>query len=236
VAEVLPQLVIFKRAALDLFFPQSCVGCGKEGDVLCRNCTKSFPRIVPPVCPKCGKPQPSGIICPKCVGWQNNIDGIRSPFKFEGVVREAIHQFKYKNIRCFTSPLAALLDEYLKKYPLSVQVIVPVPLHSKRLRERGYNQSDLLAHELSKLINLPVNINCLKRIKYHLPQARTKSLEERLNNVNQAFTCISTEMQKTNVLLIDDVSTSGATLDACAQALKMAGASSVWGLTLAREL
>jgi ComF family protein len=233
---VLPQLVVFKRAALDLFFPQHCIGCGKEGQVLCHDCKKSFPRIIPPVCSRCGKPQASGIVCPKCVSLQNNIDGIRSPYKFEGVVREAIHQFKYKNIRCLAEPLAILLFEYLKLNPLPVQVIVPVPLNAKRLRERGYNQSDLLALKLGKLVNLPEDIDCLKRISYCLPQARTKSLEERLRNVNQAFTCVSSNIQGANILLIDDVSTSGATLNACALALKTAGAASVWGLVLAREL
>jgi ComF family protein len=234
--EVLPQLDIFKRAALDLFFPQHCIGCGKEGDVLCSVCKKSLPRIIPPVCPKCGKPQLSGVVCYRCVSWQSHIDGIRSPFKFEGVIREAVHQFKYKNVRCLAEPLALLLTEYLSRNELPVQVIIPVPLSPKRLRERGYNQSDLLARKLSKLINIPEDADSLRRTSYQLPQARTKSLEERLRNVNQAFTCSNSKIQDKNILLIDDVSTSGATLDACAQALKAAGAASVWGLTIAREL
>jgi ComF family protein len=236
VGKVLPQLNVFKRAALELFFPQKCIGCGKEGDILCYGCKKSLVRIVPPICPKCGKPQPDGIICPKCVNWQNNINGIRSPFKYDGSVREAILQFKYKHLTCLAKPLAILLNEYLKYNPLSVQVIIPVPLYSKRLRERGYNQSDLLAKELSKLTKLPEDRSCLKRVKYILPQAITKSLDERLNNVYQAFSCINSRIQYTNILLLDDVSTSGATLDACAKALKDAGALSVWGLVLAREL
>lgn len=233
---MLPQLARFKRAALDLVFPQKCIGCGKEGDFLCSGCKKTLTRIMPPICPKCGKPQPSGIICSKCVSWRNNIDGIRSPFKFEGIIREVIHQFKYKNLRCLARPLAFLLNEYLKQNYLSVQLIVPVPLSSKRLRERGYNQSALLAEELSNITQLPRDISNLRRIKYNLPQAKTKSLEERLINVDQAFSSNGASIQNTNILLIDDVSTSGATLDACAEALKTAGASSVWGLVVAREL
>jgi ComF family protein len=128
------------------------------------------------------------------------------------------------------------LNEYLKQNYLSVQLIVPVPLSSKRLRERGYNQSALLAEELSKITQLPRDISNLRRIKYNLPQAKTKSLEERLINVDQAFSSNGASIQNTNILLIDDVSTSGATLDACAEALKTAGASSVWGLVVAREL
>jgi ComF family protein len=233
---VLPQLAKFKGAALDLLFPQKCLGCGEEGDLICHTCRKSLPRIAYPVCPKCGRPQPSGIICPSCVSWQNSIDGIRSPFKFEGLIRQAVHQFKYKNLRSLAKPLALLVEDYLIHYPLSGQTLIPVPLHPKRLKERGYNQSYLLARELGKLIQLPVVNDCLIRVKYVLPQAHTKSVDERLNNVKEAFVCRTSQLQNTQVLLIDDVSTSGATLDACASALKAAGAISVWGIVLSREL
>jgi ComF family protein len=236
VVKVLPQLTLIKRAALDLFFPQKCVGCGKEGSILCRDCNHSLTRIVPPVCPKCGRPQASEIICPNCVSWQNSINGIRSPYKYEGIIREAVHQLKYKNIRCLAGPLAGLLYDYLKTNPHSFQVIVPVPLSSKRLRERGYNQSNLLAKELSRLTDIPEDTNSLKRVKHVLPQVRTKSVEERYRNVDKAFICDGSKIQKVEVLLIDDVSTSGATLDACAKALKAAGSSSVWGLVLARDI
>jgi ComF family protein len=233
---VLPQLSKFKGAALDLFFPQKCLGCGKEVGLLCRRCQLSLPRILPPICPKCGRPQLSGIICPGCIGWQNNIDGIRSPFKFEGLMRQAVYQFKYKNLRTLAKPLSELLEKYLTRYPLPGEVLVPVPLHHKRLKERGYNQSTLLAEELSKLLKLPVVDNCLVRVKYILPQAQTKSLDERLANVHQAFSCLNSRLQNARILLVDDVSTSGATLDACASALKAAGAISIWGIALSREL
>lgn len=233
---MLPQLSSFRRAALNILFPQRCVGCGEDGEVLCWNCKKSLRRIVPPICPKCGKPQSSGNLCNSCVSRQCSIDGLRSPFRFEGVLREAIHQFKYRNLRCLAEPLAALLYEYLNQSPLVVKVIVPVPLSTKRLRERGYNQSELLARKLSELTHLPCNTDCLKRIKYFLPQARTKSVQERYNNVNKAFTCVNSSLENADVLLLDDVSTSGATLDACALILKESGVSSVWGLVVAREL
>ena len=233
---MLPQLSKIKGAALDLLFPQKCLGCGEEGGLLCRRCRLSLPRIIPPVCPKCGRPQSSGIICPSCVPWKNNIDGIRSPFKFEGLMRQAVHQLKYKNLRSLARPLAELLENYLISYPAPGDFIVPVPLHPKRLRERGYNQSQLVAHELSKLLDLPLREDCLTRVKYILPQAQTKSVDERIKNVQEAFFCFNTGLQNTRILLIDDVSTSGATLDACASALKKAGAFSVWGIVLSREL
>jgi len=133
-------------------------------------------------------------------------------------------------------PLAKLLPDYLITNPVPVEVLVPVPLHQKRLRERGYNQSGLLARQLGKLINLPVVDDCLIRQRHAPPQARTSTVDERRSNIADAFACRDHRLRDKQVLLIDDVSTSGATLDACAAALKAAGATSVWGLVLAREI
>jgi ComF family protein len=236
VAQVLPQLKQLKGVALDFLFPQKCVGCGEEGTLLCGSCRGDLTRIKPPVCPRCGKPQPGGFLCPGCNGWQPSIDGIRSPLIFEGLARTAVHKFKYKNLKILAGPLAGLISDYLDGNPLQGDVLVPVPLHPRRLRERGYNQSELLARELSKLTGLPVINDCLIRQKFVLPQAQTHSVQERKRNVKQAFVCKNNTLEHKQVLLIDDVSTSGATLDACASALKSAGAISVWGIVLAREL
>ena len=151
-------------------------------------------------------------------------------------MREAIHQLKYRNLRALAVPLAKLLQDYLITDPMPAEVLVPVPLHQKRLRERGYNQSSLLARQLGKLANLPVVDDCLIRQRHAPPQARTATVEERQSNVTDAFACRDHRLRDKQVLLIDDVSTSGATLDACAAALKAAGATSVWGLVMAREI
>lgn len=233
---MLPQVAKLKGTVLDFFFPRWCVGCGREGEFICASCRRSLSRVMPPLCPKCGKPQPSGVCCPACVGWQARIDGIRSPFRFDGVMRQAIHQLKYRNLRALAQELAELLRDYLTASPMPGEVVVPVPLHRKRLRERGYNQSSLLAKELGKLIKLPVIDDCLIRQRHAPPQARTLTVEERRSNVDGAFVCRDRRLLGKQVLLIDDVSTSGATLDACAAALKAAGAISVWGLVLAREI
>jgi ComF family protein len=129
-----------------------------------------------------------------------------------------------------------LLADYLASNPLPGEILVPVPLHRKRLRERGYNQSRLLAQELAKLTGLPLADDCLIRKRHTPPQARTTTVDERQSNVADAFSCLNRRLEDRQVLLIDDVSTSGSTLDACARALKEAGASSVWGLVLAREV
>jgi len=162
--------------------------------------------------------------------------GVLCSLGLDGVMRQAIHQLKYRNLRALAQPLAGLLQDYLVTNPVPGEVLVPVPLHHKRLRERGYNQSSLLTKELGNLINLPVVDDCLIRHRQASPQTRAASVEERRSNVADAFSCRDRRLQDKQVLLIDDVSTSGATLDACATVLKAAGATSVWGLVLAREI
>ena len=151
-------------------------------------------------------------------------------------MRQAIHQLKYRSLRALAAPLAELLRDYIITNPVPAEVMVPVPLHQKRLRERGYNQSALLARELGKLTSLPVVDDCLVRQQHAPPQARTANVDERRRNVAGVFACRNQRVRDKQVLLIDDVSTSGATLDACAAALKAAGAASVWGLVMAREI
>jgi ComF family protein len=132
------------------------------------------------------------------------------------------------------APLAQLLAEYLHSHPMIGEALVPVPLHPKRLRQRGYNQASLLAKELSKITGLPVEEDALIRMQDVAPQARSKSAAERRQNVQHAFAC-NKDLTGKQILLIDDVCTTGATLDACAIALKTTGATSVWALTAARE-
>ncbi|MCK5576776.1 MAG: ComF family protein [Dehalococcoidales bacterium] len=233
---MLPRLAKLGRTALSLLFPLWCLGCGREGVLICPSCRSQLPRITPPICLRCGLPKTEGTACPDCSDQQPAIDGVRAPFRFEGIVRRAIHELKYRNLRAAAEPLSELLGHYLMGNHTPAEVLVPVPLHQKRLRERGYNQSELLAAGLSKRSGLPVSAGCLIRLRHSLPQAQTASVSDRQKNVATAFACRDRRMQGKKVLLIDDVATSGATLNACAAALKASGAISVWGLTLAREV
>ncbi len=233
---MLPRIARLKRTALDLLFPQYCVGCGRGGGFICASCLKAQPRIVPPLCPRCGRHQTEGILCPACVSWPAVIDGIYSPFQFEGVMRQAIHQLKYQGLRALAEPLAGLLFDYLGGSSPEADILVPVPLHGRRRRERGYNQSALLARELGKRLELPVVEDSLYRKEHRPPQARTLTVQERQENVAGVFAWRGQGLEGKRVLLIDDVATSGATLDACAAALKGHGAVSVRGLTVAREI
>ena len=232
-----PQLSLrqVKTAFLDLLLPLRCLGCGREGDLICPSCRQSLPRIRLPLCQRCGATAGEGNLCRLCINHPLTMDGIRSVFLFQGTVRQAILQLKYKHLKALAMPLGELLNEYLSSHPLKGEVLVPVPLHPKRLRERGYNQASLLAQELGKLTGLPVVEDMLIRVQDSVPQARTRSAIERRHNVQGVFACPKS-LEGKQILLLDDVCTTGATLDACAIALKAAGAGSVWGLTVAREM
>jgi ComF family protein len=151
-------------------------------------------------------------------------------------MRKAVHELKYRNLKAISPCLAELLADYLMSNPMPGEVLVGVPLHPRRLRERGYNQSSLLARELGKRVALPVIEDSLIRVKQSRPQVRAVDVEERRRNVADAFACRDDKLGGKQVILIDDVCTSGATLESCAAALKDKGARSVWGLTLAREI
>jgi ComF family protein len=226
----------FIELAVESFFPRRCVGCGKVGGFVCRECLGKLPTLLSPLCPNCGRPQASGIVCPDCRRRQTEIDGIRSPFRFDEVIRKAIYELKYRNLKAISPCLAELLADYLRSNPLPGDALVCVPLHPRRLRERGYNQSSLLARELGKRIDLPVIEDCLIRVKQAQPQVKAGDVEERRRNVADAFACRDEKVSGKQIILIDDVCTSGATLESCAAALKSKGAVSVWGLTLAREI
>ena len=232
---MLPQILNLKRVALDLFFPAWCIGCGREGQYICHACREKLPLISPPICNKCGRPLTDENTCPGCIEEPVAIDGIRAPFLFQGVIRKAIHELKYRNLKAITLVLAGLLHDYLRENPISGDVLAPVPIHPKRLRERGYNQSSLILRELSRKNGLPVIEDCLVRTINTPPQVRAASARERRENIAGAFTCSNDKLKGKQVILVDDVSTSGATLNTCAEVLKEAGAASVWGLTMALE-
>jgi ComF family protein len=192
--------------------------------------------LVSPICPRCGRPQMSGIVCARCRQSPGDIDGVCAPFMFDGVIREAIYQLKYHGLKSISSCLAEYLAAYLAAKPLLGEIVVPVPLHPKRLKQRGYNQSSLLARKMCSFISLPVVEDCLVRIKRSRPQVEASSAGERRENMAGAFACRNGKVKGSRVILVDDVYTSGATLESCARTLKRAGAVSVWGLALACEM
>jgi competence protein ComFC len=179
--------------------------------------------------------QPGNVTrCSWCATNPPQTDGIRAPYLMEGAIREAIHGFKYRGIRAAAPELSQLLASYLESSHLPGEVLVPVPLHRRRLRSRGYNQAALLARELGKLTGKPVNEDLLVRTKDTPPQVQTGVRLERARSVSGSFQCVG-RADRLSIILVDDVTTTGSTLSACAGALKSAGAASVWGLALAKE-
>jgi competence protein ComFC len=161
---------------------------------------------------------------------------IRSVFVFEGIIRKAVHEFKYRSLRSIAAPFSQYMADYFFEHKLTADVLLPVPAHESRLKRRGYNQSALLAVQISAMISVPARGDLIRRVRDNKPQARTTCAEERRSNMENAFACISDEVSGKDIMIIDDVCTSGATLEACAAALKLKGANKVSGLTLAREI
>jgi ComF family protein len=197
---------------------------------------------MPPVCPLCGRPTNVSGYCWHCRHDPLAIDGIRSVFSFEGEVRQTVHHLKYCNRQVLAVPLARLMAGYWRANPIPTNLIVPVPLYPARQRERGYNQADLLAQALGGMIDVPVATKGLRRVRHTQPQVNLNA-SERGENVRGAFIYQMSEKGSSDVavngrrvLLIDDVCTTGSTLEACSLALKAAGASTVWGFTLARAI
>ncbi len=232
-----PPHVLFSEpivgSLLDLLFPPRCVVCYRVGTWLCPECVDRLPSLSGPVCPCCGVPTPDGTPCRACREAPLRLEGIRSAAPYRGPVRVAIHYLKYRHARELADPLGELMARYWRQDPLPAEVIVPVPLYPSRLRRRGYNQAALLAWALSRRIGLPMDEDALCRVRATASQMRLKAADRR-RNVEGAFQCTSDRLNGRRVLLVDDVCTTGATLEACADVLRAGGARQVWALTLAR--
>jgi len=224
------------HALLNLVFPIRCVGCQSQGKLFCERCARDLPVLQPPFCLLCAQPDQEGYCrgCAPVSSQVSAIDGIRAPFLMEGAIRKAIHEFKYRSVFAIAPELGALLANYFESNPIPADTIAPVPLHPRRLRSRGYNQAALLATQLGKLSDIQVEEHMLARTKDTPPQAQSISQQRRQINVSESFTCVGDASGKA-ILLVDDVVTTGSTMSACAAALKQHGATSVWGLALARE-
>ncbi|MFV0337820.1 MAG: ComF family protein [Chthoniobacterales bacterium] len=232
----------FSNAALELLFPAHCALCRRATGVnvkICHHCEKELPRISGTQCEVCSHPfasTHSHLICPNCVEQNFGFVCCLAPMQAHGPVRELIHRFKYAKSPHLAEVIASwmlpLIDDSRLKN-IKIDALVPVPLHKKRLRERGYNQAELLANHLSEAWKIQL-VHALRRSRNtetqtHFDRAR------RMENLRNAFDFVHNEPStKKNLMLIDDVFTTGSTLNECAHTLLQNGVAGVWAMTAAR--
>jgi ComF family protein len=234
------------RWLLNLIFPPVCPVCqslfDKQGKdlVICPACRKAIRPARSPYCPCCGLPFPAGKphLCATCLKERRYFAIHRTCASYEGALKEAIHRFKYEGVLPLRRVLGDLLLPVLKamrrEHP--VDVLVPIPLHIRRLRERGYNQALILVRELNKRTGIPYQERALAKIK-DTPMQISLKKRERGKNLKGVFEVKDPEaIQGKAVVLVDDVYTTGATVNECARTLLKAGAKQVAALTVARAL
>jgi ComF family protein len=231
------------RAVIDIFYPNLCFICRRyipsnsDGQLICDLCWQSIERNTPPFCYRCGAHLSfKRKICPYCSKKVFYFDRLWSACIYTGVMEELICLFKYKGYDFLGKKLSKILIDFIKEFRIPVNLIdwiVPIPLHPRKLREREFNQSEILAKELAKEFNLRLSCNLI-RIKDTIPQAGLPQ-NKRFQNVKDVFGVKrESEFRDKNILLIDDVSTTGATLSWGSFALRKAGAKGIFCLTLAR--
>jgi competence protein ComFC len=221
--------------ALDWLYPPNCGGCGISGVRWCIGCAQKTTEIMPPICPICGNPNSKNEPCERCQVSPPFYISLRSYTVFSGSIREAIHKYKYQHEVGLGEALSRLMIASIEKLNWSLDLITSVPLGLVRFKERGYNQATLLARPIALFFQVPFSSKALSRIR----ETRTQvglTVNERMENIAGAFQANCKLVRGKNILVVDDVATSGATVNACAKALLDGGASKVYGFSLARAV
>ena len=231
---------------LNIVYPKICVSCRKPlqnkaiDSCLCVGCWQNIKRNIAPTCAVCGRQirtkLPTNRLCLRCRKEKIHFDQAFSPCIYEGVIRNLIHRLKYQNKEHLSPLLARLLIEFIKQRGIKLNtfdLLIPVPLHNTRLRQREFNQAELLARRLAEEFHLNTSYSNLWRKHYRKPQMQLEK-QDRWNNIKGCFSLrYPAEIKHKNILLIDDVLTTGATCSEAAHILKAAGAAKVCVLTLA---
>ncbi len=240
---------------IDIIFPKFCLNCGKEGSYLCQDCFSLIDILQRQYCPFCPYPKIvfDGKTCSPCRK-SKKLAGLYCAVSYDSfIVKKMINQFKYKPyIKELSKPLASLIVVHLinlnKLSNFAESILIPVPLHKKKLKQRGFNQAEEIEKELLKLLNpgearsspkrsipkISILNNVLTKIKQTPAQVELKK-EQREKNIKGVFVCQKPELVKgKKIFLIDDIFTTGSTMEECARVLKKAGAQEVWGIAVAR--
>jgi ComF family protein len=219
--------------ALDLLFPRRCAGCGTFGAFLCASCLASSPRAAGERCPRCWRAGREET-CLDCYRFTPAFAALRSAFAYGGVPRSAVLALKYKGVSSAAEEMAVPMADTLAMWNPPVDAVAAVPLNWVRKRTRGYNQAESLARQVARRVDLPYAGGVLRRVKRTPPQVQQPDALARHQNVAGAFGR-GTRPAPARILLVDDVATTGATLDACSRVLLSSGAREVFALTFARE-
>jgi ComF family protein len=215
------------RQLVEFITPAECLGCGREGAWICANCLASAPTQAP-ACFRCGQPQPGGRTCPSCRP-DSALHGATVGAYYDGAVKDLVLKLKFERSAAAASELADLLAAHLDA--AGYDLVTAVPIAPRRYRERGYNQSELIARALGLRLRLPFRSTLLRDSSDHqLGRGR----HERLEQIRGAFRPLG-HLSGERVLLVDDVLTTGATLDEAARELQLVGAASVWAAVVARH-
>ena len=219
---------------LDHFLAQDCLLCAaaSDGEIICRACAADLPRLPVECCPICALPTPQGAICGRCLAHAPNFDATLAAYRYDFPLDKLVQAFKYGHRLALAPyfgrqlvPLAATL---------AADLIIPLPLHRQRLRQRGFNQALELARPVARACRLSIDTSNCQRAR-NTPAQADLSLRERVKNVRGAFHCCA-DLSGKRIILVDDVMTTGASLDECARTLKLHGAARVSVLVLARAL
>jgi len=231
------------NAVIDFMYPPRCSLCGLHcGDEqgICAECLSQIHYVGRPLCIRCGKPFSHEFatdhFCGECLTRKRYFGRARAVGLYNGIFRKALHRFKYQWKNCLATPLGTLMAKRMEYFfnDVSYNYMVPVPLHPRRLRKRGFNQALVLARILSRTYHIPLDRGNLVRTRWTQSQVGL-SERERKDNVRGAFAVLhSARIAKRTILLLDDIYTSGSTVDECSKVLINAGARKVDILTLAR--
>lgn len=219
---------------IDWVFPPHCLGCGNEGEIICSECYATIKRVPANVCPYCNAYVSTSGHCPNCGNRKPPYNQYRAFAFYGGVIREAVHHLKYQNDVGVARVLAGYLLKVIQAENWEIDLVVPVPLSKHKQDQRGYNQAERLALPVAEALRIPLSTDALLRIKENASQVDL-DVQSRRDNVRGVFEANPVLVKGKKILLIDDVFTTGATLESASQALKDAKSDLVYAVTVGRS-
>jgi len=227
------------QSLVDLLYPRRCPVCGRivvpKGRFICPDCVGELSWVSQPVCKRCGKELPvdTAEYCLDCTRHPRSFEGGRALLNYNRTASRSMAQIKYNNRReyldFYAEAMARRLGPAIRR--MNAQALVPVPVHPSRMKVRGFNQAEELARRLSKKLGIPVNTGLLRRNRNTIPQ-KDLNPAQRLKNLQEAFVAVRPPAGLESVILVDDIYTTGSTVEACARALKGAGIERVYFLSI----